>query len=394
MMASASFAPPLVVHIIYSLDTGGLENGLVNIINHMEPDAYRHKIICLGYCNPAFSERIKRDDIEIVALNKGDGFDFPMMLELRRILKRWKPAIIHSRNIAALEMQLVTLGIGSIKRIHGEHGRDIGDLNGQNWKYNALRKVSSLWVDRFITVSKDMEQWLQQDVGIPRQKLTQIYNGVDLTKFMPRETSVNTESSMPEQPPIIVGTVGRLDPVKAQNLLIDAVAKLVSLSSHNRDHLKLWIIGDGPEKQVLQAQAEQLGIGDLVWFAGDRSDVPELLQQMDIFVLPSLAEGLSNTLLESMASGKAVVASLVGGNPELIDDDVRGKTFQSRDLESLTKILQQLMNSAEERNRLGVNARKFIEERFSWSRCVQDYRSQYDALLQGRAQDKYLKEIH
>jgi sugar transferase (PEP-CTERM/EpsH1 system associated) len=360
----------------------------------MDQDAYRHKIICLGYCNPTFSERIKRDDIEIVALNKGDGFDFPMMLELRRILKRWKPAIIHSRNIAALEMQLVTLGLGNVNRVHGEHGRDMGDLNGQNWKYNALRKVSSLWVDRFITVSKDMERWLQQDVGIPRQKLTQIYNGVDLTKFTPGDTSVDTGSSTPEQLQIIVGTVGRLDPVKAQNLLINAIAKLVSLQPHSREQLKLWIIGDGPEKQALRTQAEKHGIDDLVWFAGDRSDVPELLREMDIFVLPSLAEGLSNTLLESMASGKAVVASLVGGNPELVEDGVRGRAFPSQDLDSLTQILQQLMNSAEERNRLGGNARQFIEERFSWSRCVQAYRSQYDALLQGRAQDKYLKEIH
>ena len=124
--------PPLVAHIIYALATGGLENGLVNIINRAPSDRYRHVIICLTTADD-FAQRITAQDVEVIELHKRPGYDLSCYWRLRQLLRELRPDIIHSRNMAALEAQLCSLGMCSVKRVHGEHGRDVNDLDGSNW---------------------------------------------------------------------------------------------------------------------------------------------------------------------------------------------------------------------------------------------------------------------
>jgi len=151
--------PPLIVHVIYRLGVGGLENGLVNLINGIPFDRYRHAIICLeGYTE--FRSRIKRDDVDVFALHKREGHDLLLYFRLFRLLRQLNPDIIHTRNLSALEAQLIAIVAGIKKRIHGEHGRDVTDLKGENVKYNLLRKMIYPFVGQFITVSKDLESWL------------------------------------------------------------------------------------------------------------------------------------------------------------------------------------------------------------------------------------------
>ncbi|WP_439136248.1 glycosyltransferase, partial [Pseudomaricurvus sp.] len=294
--------PPLIAHIVFALDTGGLENGLVNIINRLPENKFRHMVICLT-TSGKFSERIEKPNVPVIELNKPPGHDVKTYHRLWKILREYRPDIVHSRNLAALESQLVTLALPGIKRIHGEHGRDMNDLDGNNRKYNIFRSLMRPMVNHYIAVSQDLNDWLIETVGVNTRKIRQIYNGVDLTKFNAQSDSKISEVVRPfiDDHCLVLGTVGRLTPVKDQKALLDAVALLLQENPSWSDRLRVVIVGDGTLRTSLEQQAKKLGLSELVWFAGDRDDVPQLLQCMDIFVLPSLAEGISNTLLEAMA---------------------------------------------------------------------------------------------
>ena len=374
---------PLVVHIIYALSTGGLENGLVNIINRSPPERYRHVIICLTTADD-FAQRITTPDVQVIELHKRAGYDLECYARLRRLLRELAPDIIHSRNMAALESQLCSIGLPKVKRVHGEHGREVNDLDGSNWKYLIFRKFMRFFVHRYIAVSKDLQSWLISMVGVKKNKVTQIYNGVDHSRFAPQ--SVKPLALLPAQWQqldgiLVVGTVGRLTPVKHQQLLLRAIAHLRETDPKLVDRVRLLIVGDGPLFAQLTQLVEQLALQDFVWMPGDRKDVPALLQAMDVFVLPSLGEGISNTVLEAMASGLPIIATAVGGNVELVEPDFNGSLISAGDFLALSSALATLLQNDGERNRQGVNARQGVCERFDWDRTVDSYLQVYDELL-------------
>jgi sugar transferase (PEP-CTERM/EpsH1 system associated) len=374
---------PLVVHIIYALSTGGLENGLVNIINRCPVDRYRHIIICLTAADE-FARRISAPNVQVIELRKRAGYDLDCYSKLRRLLRELRPDIIHSRNMAALESQLCSIGLPKLKRVHGEHGREVNDLDGSNWKYLIFRKFMRFFVHRYIAVSKDLEDWLISMVGVKKGKVRQIYNGVDHRRFAPE--SVKPLALLPAQWQqldgiLVVGTVGRLTPVKDQQLLLKAIAHLREHNAALGEKVRILIVGDGPLFAELTQLIKQLALQDVVWMPGDRKDVPALLQAMDVFVLPSLGEGISNTVLEAMASGLPVVATAVGGNVELVENGFNGSLVPAADHLALSSALENLLQNDLERNRQGANARQSVSERFDWDRTVEAYLHVYDELL-------------
>ena len=374
---------PLVVHIIYALSTGGLENGLVNIINRSPEDRFRHVVICLTTAD-AFEQRITARDVSVMQLHKRPGFDLDCYRRLRRILRDLHPDIIHSRNLAALEAQLCGVGLGGAKRVHGEHGREINDIHGRNWKYLLFRRFMRLFVHRYIAVSRDLERWLVSMVGVRAEKVRQIYNGVDHTQFTPQ--SVKPLALLPAQwrnldGIVVAGTVGRLTPVKDQQLLLHAIAQMRREQADIAERLRLIIVGDGPLFPVLAQLIEKLALQDVVWLAGDRQDVSALLGTMDFFVLPSLGEGISNTVLEAMASGLPVIASAVGGNVELVEDGVNGRLFPVGDCRALVDAMVALTRDGAARARQGENARRKVCRHFDWDSTVNAYLRVYDELL-------------
>ena len=374
---------PLVVHIIYALGTGGLENGLVNVINRTPAQRYRHAIVCLTDSSE-FAGRISVPDVRIVTLHKKSGHDAGMYWRLWKALRELSPAIVHSRNLAALEAQALTILMPGVKRVHGEHGRDMSDLHGTNWKYRLLRKVMSLLIHRYIAVSRDLAAWLSTVVGIPAVRIRQIYNGVDQLRFRPSlecAQGVFPAEFLPSGPAVVLGSVGRLAEVKDHASLVHALYLLVSSRPELGDKLRLVLVGDGPLLADLERQIAEYGIGELVWLAGDREDVSPLLQAMDIFVLPSLAEGVSNTILEAMATGLPVVATDTGGNPELVEHGVNGYLLPVQDPQALSDTLLALIDAPDERVRMGENGLEKVRKTFDWDHTVAAYLAVYDQLL-------------
>ena len=190
---------PLIVHVIYHLGVGGLENGLINLINHIPPDRYRHAIVCLkGYSD--FRRRIVRENVEIVALHKREGHDLTVYFNLFKTLRRLKPDIVHTRNLGTMEGQVIAAIAGARARVHGEHGRDVFDLYGKNRKYNLLRKAIRPFVNHFIAVSRDLESWLATTVGAVPHRINQIYNGVDSQRFHPRHQTEDHAAQLTDVP--------------------------------------------------------------------------------------------------------------------------------------------------------------------------------------------------
>ena len=368
------------MHVIYALEAGGLENGLVNILNRADTGRYRHAIICLTKSG-SFESRITAPGIRVYALNKKPGTDIAMFLSLWRLLRTLKPAIVHTRNMAALEAHLLWPLFPRCRRVHGEHGRDVSDLHGTNKRYIWLRRVLQPFIQRFICVSEDLAAWLRGTVQVPARKVTQIYNGVDHDRFALDATDFSLLPSgfIGDDEPVILGMVGRLAAVKDQLRLLCAIEHILAQRPELSHRLRVIVIGDGPMRRELEDRARHLG--GMVWFAGERSDVPALMTLMGVFVLPSLGEGISNTILEAMSAGLPVVASDVGGNPELVEDGVTGRLFPVGDDKALAEVLLPLIDDATQRRDMGRAGRQRVCERHDWNRTVEAYLRVYDDVL-------------
>lgn len=372
---------PLIAHVIYRFDTGGLENGVANLINHMPADHYRHAVIALTEVTD-FRKRICRDDVEFISLNKTPGHGIWLFPKLFALFRRLRPAVVHSRNLAALEAQLPAWAAGVPVRIHGEHGRDVGDLDGSNLTYQRIRRFYRPFVTYYLALSRDLGEYLTTRIKVPEDKVLQVYNGVDTDRFHP----VGPDHSPPGSPFAhsdhwVIGTVGRMQTVKNQLTLVRAFVRALQIDSALRTRIRLAMIGDGP----LRAECERLlaaaGVSDLAWLPGERHDVPEIMGGLDCFVLPSLAEGISNTILEAMASGLPVIATDVGGNADLVAAGITGQLVPPGDLEGLAQEIVALANNPAGARRMGQLGRERVEEKFSMKAMVAAYLGTYDKLL-------------
>jgi sugar transferase (PEP-CTERM/EpsH1 system associated) len=374
--------PPLVLHLIYRLAVGGLENGLINLINRMPPERYRHVIVCLTDATD-FQQRLERDDVCVMALHKRAGNDTRVYAQLWGILRQLRPHIVHTRNLPTMEYAVLAACAGVPGRIHGEHGRDIYDLDGSKVKYNLLRRLVKPFVHRFITVSINLADWLVRTVGVGRDKVVQIYNGVDMQRFIPcsnRHQSIGPENFAPPGT-FVVGTVGRMEAVKDQLTLVRSFLHLLQTVPHARERARLVLVGAGPLRDTSLQLLRDAGVAHLAWLPGERSDVPAIMRALDLFVLPSLAEGISNTILEAMASGLPVIATQVGGNPELVDAEHTGMLVPPAHPVALAEAIGTYLDDAERCWLHGQAARQRVEACFSMQAMVEHYLHVYDAVL-------------
>jgi glycosyltransferase involved in cell wall biosynthesis len=183
-----------------------------------------------------------------------------------------------------------------------------------------------------------------------------------------------------ELDPLYIGTVGNLRPVKNQILLLQAAHQVCA----THPQVRVIIIGDGPLREQLACTAEALGIQKQVRFLGARADIPELLNALDIFVLPSLSEGLPMSVLEAMACGLPVVATRVGGLPEVVVHEHTGLLVASQDAQQLAAALNRLVQQEDTRLSLGRQGRTRVMKHFSVQRMVSTYESLYHSLLHGQ----------
>ena len=373
---------PLVAHVIFRLDVGGMENGLVNLINHLPSDRYRHAIICLTESSD-FEQRISVDNATVFELHKREGKDPLFYLRFWRLLRKLKPTILHTRNLGTLDLVLVATLASVPVRVHGEHGWDSSDPLGQSFKYRLLRRICDLAVTEYVAVSKDIAKWLSDVIGIRGRRIKQIYNGVDVDAFHPHGTIAELPFGESCDDLLIIGAVGRMDPIKNFGRLIDAMAQVNERDPGVGQKLRLVLVGEGFQLVELRQKVEALGLQSAAWLPGKRDDIPQLLRSMHLFVLPSRNEGISNTILESMSTALPVIASNVGGNPELVSNGKTGLLIKANDTDAIIAALLFYLYHPLALDSHGRAARDRATGTFGLEVMVQSYAQLYDRLLNG-----------
>lgn len=375
-------AAPLIAHIVYRFGIGGLENGIVNLVNRMPAQRWRHVIIALTEISGEFADRIERDDVRYIELGKRPGHlvrDYPRLYGLFRQLE---PAIVHTRNLAALEAAVPAWAAQVPVRIHGEHGWDANDPDGRRRRYRYVRRLYRPFVQRYVALSRHIADYLRAGVGVRPERISQLYNGVDTERFAPAERRAPIPGCPFGSPDEwLVGWVGRMDPVKDPLNLARAFVRARELSPAAARRMRLVLVGSGSEREALAALLDRPRLREHVWFAGERDDVADVMRGLDCFVLPSRAEGVSNTILEAMASRLPVVATRVGGNGELIESGMTGLLVPAADSDALARAMLTYFIERSAARRHAKAARHVAEKRFSLTGMVTDYSALYERSL-------------
>jgi sugar transferase (PEP-CTERM/EpsH1 system associated) len=371
-----------VVHIVHRFDTGGMENGMVNLFNTLPPERFRHTVVALTDYGE-FRRRITAQPVEFHALHRAPGHGLGWAARLWTLLRQLQPDLVHTRNLAALEAQFVVAAAGIRATVHGEHGRDVFDPHGRNRKYNLLRRAARPLVSNYIAVSRDLETWLHQAIRVHPRKLHQIYSGVDSAKFLPR-AGARPEVLPPgfaDDGSIVFGSVGRMVEIKDYPTLTRAFIRLVQQQPERAAHARLVIVGAGPARATCLELLHAAGLAQRAWLPGERHDIAALMQALDVFVLPSKNEGISNTILEALASGLPVIATAVGGNVELVEAGINGMLVQPGDAAGMAQALLGYLDEPARIATHGGNARRQAEQRFSIPAMAEAYAAVYAQTL-------------
>jgi len=370
----------LICHIIYRLDIGGLENGLVNLINNLPAERYQHAIICLTYATE-FKYRIQRQDVKIIEIFKKEGKDLHAYIRVWHAIRALNPDIVHTRNIASLDMIISGIFANVSRFVHSEHGLDIAEITGKHYKYNLMRRISNLVVSHYIAVSRDLADWLKQEIHIPTNKVSLIYNGVNTKLFksgpiycelLPDDFKLGEK--------VLIGTIGRLQPIKDQATLAKAFVILLNKHPQFRDKLRLIIVGDGNMRSEIQQILKNGGVENFVWFSGFITNTVDLYRSIDLFVLPSRREGISNTILEAMSTGLPVVATSVGGNTEIVQDNVTGRIVSAENPNEMAEVLLEYIKNPNLIKIHGEAGRQLVKNKFSLEIMLQKYDQIYQSL--------------
>ncbi len=370
ILNSSEQTAPIIVHLIHRLDIGGLERVMLNCIHQMQAECFKHVIISLTDANNFAQD--EEHFIEVHCLGKREGSDLGIHWKLFKLLRKIKPVILHSYNLPTIEYHPISWLAGVKGHIHAEHGRDIGDPQGLNKKHNFLRKVISSFIQRYVCVSDDLHQWLINTVGISREKALLIQNGINTERF--------NIAKIPSKQ-LRFAIVARITPVKDHlNLLKAFVLLNQELASESMPQLA--IVGDGKQRSQLVAFCEQNDLAT-VTFLGARDDIEQILAQTDVFVLSSIAEGIPMTILEAMSASTAIVATRVGGVPEVVEEGKEGFLVENRNPEALAQALKQYIEAPELIAKHSENARAKILNKFNEKQMVQAYLEQYQAIVKG-----------
>jgi sugar transferase (PEP-CTERM/EpsH1 system associated) len=367
--------PIRIMHVVDSLGRGGLENGLVNLIGRLDPAQFEHIVYTMRGLGPN-ADRLPMDRVQVISLGKKDSGSRFQSGALAGAMRHFRPDVVHSRNWAAIEAVIAGRWVGSCALVHSEHGLEVDATAKEPWRRICFRRLAFELANRVLSVSGQLRDLHARRTGFPARKITVIHNGVDSRRFFPDPlTRARVREELRLDPAeFCIGCVGNLLPVKSHMTLLEAVAGIAVTDGNWR----LLLIGEGPERNKLEAFVDaHPEWKHRVSFMGSSNRVPELLQAMDVFVLPSVAEGICNALLEAMASGLPVVATAVGGNPEVVVDGESGLLFPVGDSRALATHLSEIRMQRGLRLQLGQRAVQCVREKFSVDSMVQKYAELY-----------------
>jgi sugar transferase (PEP-CTERM/EpsH1 system associated) len=366
-----------VTHLVLSLDVGGLERVVLDLVREGQALGQSVSVLCLERPG-VLACQAEALGARVACASKTDGLHPWMVWRLFKILRQLRPDVLHSHHIGALFYGgLAARAAGVPVVVHSEHGKHYAVRRRTRW----LGRIAGCTIARFFCVSQDIAEEVEQSRIVSRAKIRVVPNGIDTERFR-KPGDPPTLRQMLGIPPgaPVVGTIGRLHEIKQQDLLLRAFAKL-------RDRMPeahLLLVGDGPLMGDLRGLAAQLGLGDAVHFAGYQARPEQFLHLMNVFALTSRSEGMPLAILEAWAAGVPVVASRVGGVPQLIQHGQTGLLFEPGDESGLIEALSAVVGDPVLARAVRDGGHERVEASFTLAGMAAAYHAQYLALLTRR----------
>ena len=370
--------PLSLIHVVDSLEFGGLERVVTDLAIEQHRQGHR---VCVFSINRAegFAEELTRAGITVLSGNKSKPFDLGVLQTLRRSAAQRNADIVHAHNFSPnYYAASALLGMSRRPTLVGTC-HDMGTRLG-NRKLRWIYRCSLTQTARLAMVGQQVFDRYIALKMIPATRATTVLNGIPIDRFQtsPARRDAARATLGLGSADLVIGCVGRLVGLKNHRLLISVLPRLVA----RFPAVRVVIVGYGELEAALQAQAQALGVADRLLITGQRSDVSDLLPAFDIFALPSQTEGLSIALLEACATSLPVVASAVGGNPEIIHDQQTGLLVPVDDAPALEEALTRLLASPDLRTRLGSAANDWVRQNASIAALQQAYESFYLKAMQ------------
>ncbi|UCG50630.1 MAG: glycosyltransferase [Candidatus Latescibacterota bacterium] len=357
-------------HVVQNLGIGGLERIVVSLIDNVDPDRFLSSVYCLEDGGELMADVLQKGH-EATALGKKPGIDFRLPFRLARMFRRSGLDIVHCHNFGGLFYGSIA---GSLTRnasvVYTAHGPVFPHRRRHAW-FQRLPIV-----DRVITVSDFVRRSAINEAGLRTDKVITIANGIDVASLAscvaPETARHKANMGFGVDDPVI-GLVARLSPEKNHTTLIEAFGRVVQ----EIDTARLVLVGAGELREKLRDQVRQMGLADSVKFIGEQKDIGAILSVFDVFALPSKEEGLGITLLEAMAVGVPVVATRVGGIPEIVEDGVTGKMVPPGDPAKLAEAILWVLKNPGEAMAMTEKARDLVTQRFGIEQMTAKYEEVY-----------------
>lgn len=369
-----------ILQIVDGFRMGGAENKLWELIERLDTEKYEISLANVGPTGPLQSQ-FEKLGIEMFHFPRRFSFDPLPLLQLRRLIR--------ARQIDIIQTTLLWADIiGGVAAWWAKAPAMISwetvTHNGDPYHNNLQRRLGYEWVmkhcDLIVAVSREVGDSVQQQRRIPPEKIRVIHYGVDLQKFFPRQDEAVLAKRRElgvASADLLIAITARLEPLKGHRYFIEAFAPVVK----QFPQVQAIFVGDGSLRRELEQQAQQLGLGKHIKFLGVRKDVSEILSAIDLLVLPALGgEGLPNVLLEGMACAKPVIATRVGGVPELVREGENGYLVPPEDVPALQKALTHALADRQRLRRMAEVARRIVENEFSLRLQVSRFEEVFDRL--------------
>jgi glycosyltransferase involved in cell wall biosynthesis len=363
-----------VIHLVEELTIGGLEKILTSIVLNLDKKKYNVSVWCLregGF----FANKLVKEGIDVKILNILTSRNPLSIYKLYNLLKIHKFDIIHTHAYSAGTIGRISAFLAGVPVIIS-HNHSVYDY--YNRYYHFVEWLLSLITDRVICISDIVNRFANETQRINAKKLITIHNGMDSEYAVSekRISGLRKKLDIPADHSVIC-TIAHMEEHKGIKYLLESASLLLQ----SRNDVSFLIVGEGTLKEDLRKLCVVLKIEKNVIFAGERSDIPEILSLSDIFVLPSLREGLPLTILEAMACGKPVIATNVGGIPEVVKDGVSGILVSPKDPEDLHSAMNELLDNREKLKKMGYNGKRVCNESFDSKTMIGKIENLYDSLM-------------
>lgn len=364
------------MYVNYSLGMGGIETLILELCRRLDPERYAPSV-CVFQKDGRLRGEFEALGIPVYTIEKGRGTDWSIPLKLARLARQKGVDILHTHNSCAWFYGGIAAWLSRLPLIHTEHTSP--DHNFERWW--KIERFLSRFTVGITTVAASVARFMIDQEHIAPEKIDVIYNGIEPGVYeIQLDRNWKRKELGLERADLAVGMVARFFPEKDHRCLLEAFTQVVKRIPHAR----LLIAGDGPLREKLVRYREELGLSDRVFFLGNRRDIPELLQALDLFVLSSYKEGLPIVLLEAMAAGRAVVATEVDGNPELVLHNRTGLVVPPKNPWALAEAICELLLDPERARRMGEEGKRRVGEKFSFIPMISAYESLYKSVKDKR----------